>query len=197
MKLALQTCRSLKDFEHLLNTIPKPSGLDANFGVIDAFGGAAFYETGNYRFVKYDAKDNNHPQDALMWSILGSPLTSVAVPVWISGGDQLPRAVSLDDRFRSPLCMAALKFKEQCFPITYDKGTNYVDLAVVYNLQNNGYTQLLQPIEAEIFEKSNLLSTELGKGEKSAKEISEFYNWVDQYLSSEYKRVFNVDLGID
>ena len=55
MKLALQTCKTLADFEKLLTSLPRPMGLDANFGVIDAFGGAAFYETGNYRFVKFDA----------------------------------------------------------------------------------------------------------------------------------------------
>ena len=57
MKLALQKCISLKDFEKLLDSLPKPMGLNANFGVIDAYGGAAFYETGNYDFKKYDVND--------------------------------------------------------------------------------------------------------------------------------------------
>ncbi len=51
MKLALQCCRTLEDFEKLLLTLPKPLGVDANFGVIDASGGAAYYETGNFRFL--------------------------------------------------------------------------------------------------------------------------------------------------
>ncbi|MBU0560243.1 MAG: hypothetical protein KJ799_17120 [Bacteroidetes bacterium] len=59
MKLALQTCESLEDFERLLTSLPKPMGLDANFGMIDAYGGACYYETGNYDFLKYDA---NYPQ---------------------------------------------------------------------------------------------------------------------------------------
>lgn len=42
MKLALQTCKTLEDFENMLLTMPKPLGVDANFGVIDANGGAAF-----------------------------------------------------------------------------------------------------------------------------------------------------------
>lgn len=61
MKLALQTCETLADFEILLARLPKPMGLDANFGVIDAFGGAAYYETGNYDFTKFDA---NNPEIA-------------------------------------------------------------------------------------------------------------------------------------
>ena len=57
MKLALQSCATLADFEKMLSDMPKPLGVDANFGVIDAYGGAAYYETGNYGFKKIDAND--------------------------------------------------------------------------------------------------------------------------------------------
>jgi hypothetical protein len=57
MKLALQKCATLADFEKLLSGLPKPLGVDANFGVIDASGGAAYYETGNSGFKKIDAND--------------------------------------------------------------------------------------------------------------------------------------------
>lgn len=73
------------------------------------------------------AKDNRHIKDAMMWTILGFPLTSVAIPTWISAGDQLFLAVTLDKNFKSPICTAALKFKEECFPITYDNVTNYIN----------------------------------------------------------------------
>ena len=57
MKLALQNCATLADFEKMLSDLPKPLGVDANFGVIDASGGAAYYETGNYGFKKIDVND--------------------------------------------------------------------------------------------------------------------------------------------
>lgn len=57
MKQALQECATLQDFEELLNSLPKPLGVDANFGVIDASGGAAYYETNNYKFTKFDVND--------------------------------------------------------------------------------------------------------------------------------------------
>lgn len=57
MKKALQCCKTIQDFEKLLDTLPKPLGCDANFGVIDAYGGAAYYETGNFKYVKADAND--------------------------------------------------------------------------------------------------------------------------------------------
>ncbi|WP_372753198.1 carcinine hydrolase/isopenicillin-N N-acyltransferase family protein [Labilibaculum sp.] len=298
MKRALQTCKTIEDFENLLNKLPKPSGLDSNFGVIDAFGGAAFYETGNYSFMKVDAndptnapngilvrtnhsisgvkesgmgycryntataalnkaaadqkitplflfnhvsrnlyhsltntdlladippkrdvpefkffidyipriysasaimivgaKDEYHEKDAMMWTILGFPLTSVAIPTWISAGEQLPKVAVMDSNLKSPICTAALKFKEECFPLTYDKGWNYLNLSVLVNQEKTGYMQLLKPIEEEIFCKANSLIAEMEKGQKSEKNIRLFYAWLDQYLAKEYKNEFDFNLG--
>ena len=52
MKQALQTCKTIEDFENLLNDLPKPTKLAANYGVIDAYGGAAYFELGNYKIEK-------------------------------------------------------------------------------------------------------------------------------------------------
>ena len=57
MKMALERCATLEDFEKMLNDLPKPFGVEANFGVIDANGGAAYYEVDNFKFIKYDAND--------------------------------------------------------------------------------------------------------------------------------------------
>ncbi len=54
---ALSLCSNLKDFENFLNSHKKPLGVEANFGVIDAEGGAAYYETNNNKFVKLDVND--------------------------------------------------------------------------------------------------------------------------------------------
>src|SRR6056297_3252498 len=58
MKMALQQCATLEDFEVFLDNLPKPMGVAASFGVIDAQGGAAYYETDNNSFVKFDANDS-------------------------------------------------------------------------------------------------------------------------------------------
>jgi hypothetical protein len=297
MKLALQTCATLKDFEKLLRDLPKPMGADANFGVIDAEGGAAYYETGNFSFTKFDANDStlapngilvrtnhstradltkgygfvryntaievlsaaaaknkisprflfnnisrnltnsltktdlwtslpkekdipefrffidyipreltaaaimiigardmDHVRNAMMWTILGFPLVSIAIPTWIRGGSDLPKAVMMNAKMQSPLCSAAIKLRGECFPITYDRGWNYINLSVVINRQHNGYLQLLQPVEKEIFEKADALTSGLEKGNKTEKDIQSFYAWVDQYLSEQYKALLNLNL---
>lgn len=58
MSLALRTCTSVDEFEELLDRLPRPLGVEANFGVIDAFGGAAYFETNNSRFTRYDVADS-------------------------------------------------------------------------------------------------------------------------------------------
>lgn len=54
---ALSVCKNLTDFENFLKKHKKPMGVEANFGVIDAEGGAAYYETNNSSFIKVDAND--------------------------------------------------------------------------------------------------------------------------------------------
>lgn len=57
MHRALEVCRTVDDFQRLLDTLPKPLGVEANFGVIDAQGNGAYFETGNYSYIKFDLKD--------------------------------------------------------------------------------------------------------------------------------------------
>ena len=55
MKEALGTCLTVGDFEKLLEEKGREYGLSTNFGVIDAFGGAAYFEVWEYGCVRYDA----------------------------------------------------------------------------------------------------------------------------------------------
>lgn len=58
MKLALQTCASVEDFRKLLEkTDADGRRTNANFGVIDATGGAAMFEVGPASHVMFDAND--------------------------------------------------------------------------------------------------------------------------------------------
>jgi len=53
MRMALERCRTLADFEKLLNTLPRPMGVQANFGVLDSEGKGAYYETNDYGFKRF------------------------------------------------------------------------------------------------------------------------------------------------
>ncbi|MBQ1673294.1 MAG: hypothetical protein II064_04320, partial [Bacteroidales bacterium] len=53
---ALATCRTLEDFERMLEEWPKPRRIEANFGVADAFGGIAYFEVGDTKVVRFDVE---------------------------------------------------------------------------------------------------------------------------------------------
>lgn len=57
MYKALGSCKTLADFEKMLDKMKKPLGVEANFGVIDAEGGAAYYEVNNTSWTKVDVND--------------------------------------------------------------------------------------------------------------------------------------------
>lgn len=57
MSLALSTCVTVDDFARLLDKLPRPMGVEANFGVIDALGNGAYFETDNYSYRRFDLKD--------------------------------------------------------------------------------------------------------------------------------------------
>lgn len=57
MTIALRKCRTVDDFANLLATLPRPMGVEANFGVIDASGNGAFFETNNHAFERFNLSD--------------------------------------------------------------------------------------------------------------------------------------------
>ena len=58
MKDALGICATVDDFERMLQTMQIPRGARANFAVIDAQGGAAYFEVGDDRYFRFDVKDS-------------------------------------------------------------------------------------------------------------------------------------------
>jgi len=297
MKMALSTCATLQDFEKMLAEMPKPLGVDANFGVIDAQGGAAYYETGNYGFKKIDANDPaiapygllirtnfsftgtpdagggyirfatatealnmawaqkrldpqyllncisrnlNHsltgvnlradlprdgnstefrffedfiprtstasvmmvigaargtdPSAAMMWTVAGFPLTAVAVPLWISGGKNLPVVVSMKDNLHSPMCDAALELKKKLFPVTRGSGYRYIDIAALMNEEKTGILQKLEPVENEIFIKTADMMASMPEGKVQKEKIQEHYRWIDNYIIKSYRELFGIEV---
>lgn len=60
MTKALAYCTTVDDFQILLKSLPKPLGVEANFGVIDAYGNGGFFETDDLNFTFYPLDNQNH-----------------------------------------------------------------------------------------------------------------------------------------
>lgn len=53
----LGICETVEDFQHYLDTLSKPWRVEANFGVIDAKGGAAWFEVNNHEYTRFNVDD--------------------------------------------------------------------------------------------------------------------------------------------
>ncbi|MFO7526045.1 MAG: hypothetical protein R6W68_11385 [Ignavibacteriaceae bacterium] len=283
MKMALDKCATVDDFENLLRDLPKPLGVEANFGVIDAMGGAAYFETSNFDFIKYDVndpdvapegylirtnysfagnenkgfgyiryataaglfenqtkdgkisfeflikdvprclvhsftntylaenipesiddtvyvyfrdyiprystsaaivvqgiKENESPSLTTMWTILGFPLTSVIVPLWITDDGSLPSILIADETGNAPLCNLALQLKDKVFSSQNDARENYLNISALMNKENSGVYQKLIPIEEQIMMRTKEILEQWRESGMKFSEVKEFFNWLDE-----------------
>ncbi len=302
MYQALSTCRTLADFEHLLDSIKQARGTlhsNSNFAVLDAEGGVAYYETGNSGYVKFDANDplqapygylirTNHgmsgersmdqglerylaiqdymtraafsdnlgfepiirqvtrtlthgltrlnlwdfaPQDdsqpvyfpfrdfiprwhtasaqviqgvkkgedpslTIAWTIPGSSLTTVAIPLWITPKGELPKVVTRNGEGHATLVDAGFVLKKQLFPIERGNGADYINLARLINHAGTGILQQIEPIETEIFRKAQPVIETIRKNNRAGRETTEFYQWVDKYIREQYQQRFGLTVSL-
>ena len=109
---ALGLCRTLKDFENLLDTIRKPLAVEANFGVIDAEGGAAYYEVNTRTWTKFDANDSSvAPEGYLIWtnySRSGRKDKGMGYVRWGNATDIVEKAYSAGVKFSADWIMENL-----------------------------------------------------------------------------------------
>ena len=295
MKKALGKCKTVDDFENLLKNLKKPYGVEANFGVIDAFGGAAYFEVNNFTYTKFDVNDPavapngyllrtnfsfsgeknkgfgyirfntesalfsneyakskisaqflyndvarclNHsltgnnlaelmPQNAkdtkyvffrdyiprlssasaiviqgvkqnepasltTMWTVLGFPLTSVAVPVWILDDGSLPSILTADKDGKAPLCDMALKLKNELLSGQTDARDGYINLAMLINKESSGIRQKLMPIETKITSEAAAKILKWRETGFEEAEVKSFYNWVDSEVIKDVKQIMEM-----
>lgn len=295
MKKALQTCKTVDDFEDLIKSLPRPTQTSVNYGVIDAYGNAAYFELGNFKYAKIDVNDpkiapfgyvihsnfsftgimggdggnirydnaqailsrantektiderfilqdlsrglyhsltnTDLKQDppagnetkfvafqdyiprystasavvvqgvkkgeaaefTTLWAVVGWPLSSVVVPVWLKGGSNLPKITMYDKQLKdSPISNKALALKKRCMPIDRTDGRRYLKLNVLYNKEESGIMQKLWPVENLIFDKTHKQMADWRKNGWSKKQVQEYYQWLDMYIQTEYKKLFGI-----
>lgn len=300
MRVALQQCKSVSDFEYLLDTLTRPTRLEANYGVIDAEGNACYYELGNNEYTKFDANDpsvapygyiirtnfsfmgemgksasgyiryetandifheaifgkkmdavyllqqtskglkhsltnedllvdlGNKPEGTptyhhfrdfiprtstssavaiegilegesplatTFYGIIGFPLTSIIIPLWMGGKESLPRVVSYNEKLKdSPICHAALDFKEECLPLFISREKYYINVNALVNSDKTGIMQVLKPVEKEILKKSKSTFETLKSSDFAKADVLEYYQWLDQTLESYYQEELDYKL---
>lgn len=137
--------------------------------------------------VVQGVKKGENPDLTVLWTILGYPPTSVAVPLWVK--NNLPAMMSYDKKLEAaPLSAASLKLAdEKVFHFKQGGGTShYLHWENLHNLQGTGIMQRFMPIEKGIYEEA--LPVQQGfyqQGKVDVKAIDALYGRIDNYLKSE------------
>ncbi|MBR1468792.1 MAG: acyl-CoA--6-aminopenicillanic acid acyl-transferase [Prevotella sp.] len=292
IRKALGLCATVEDFEMLLDTIAKPMNVNSNFGVLDTHGCCAYFETGHYKYVKFDVNDpsvapdgylmrtnfgttGNHsldqgverfcaitdymneavgkgkfdaahlicsiprhfthgltkmkledfmpatandvqmfpisdyitrystasailvqgilpderPENMVSWTIIGSPMTAVAVPVVLLPSGKLPEMLGDDGTGHARLNSLSLSLKNRIFPLKSGNTMAYIDLSKLMNRAQTGTVQLLQPVEQEVVAKG-LQTIEKLRRKRDFKAVENYYKWVDDFLAAQYRQLF-------
>lgn len=263
---ALRKCRTVDDFENYIqmNTGPGLGSL-ANYGVIDAEGGAAVFEVYNHGYKRFDARDfpekyiintnfsrsgkaykgygylrfdrasqlfkkvkkispfyilqfvsrdvsnplvpvppreqwkklpadkpywvytndsinrpitasaivfqgvrkGEDPSRAIMWVLLGEPVTSISVPLWVKAGE-VPAL--LWDGDIAPIDREAMRLKAMLRPLKGGDRPKYMDLTRLDNNQGSGWLPLILKTEQKIFKET----MEFSKKEHTSAELAAF-----------------------
>ncbi len=148
--------------------------------------------------VLQGVKKNEDPAHATLWAVVGFPLTSVVVPLWVKGGDSFPQILKRDVKTEdSPLCNAALTLKDNLFNIRWGKyaAQYYMNINALVNADNTGIKQKIKTYEDHIFKltEEKLKEWRVGKMEKS--EIKAYYDTINEYIINMYKKEFDLVLN--
>ena len=296
MRQALSLCATLADFEQLLDTTSLRNN-NANFGVMDAQGGCAYYEVGEKRWTKFDANDpkvapygflirTNHaysgdrsmdlgterylaisqymtrqgfaggfnaqrlirtvprilthgltgdnlldkapadgltprfacfvdfiprfstscaqliegvakgesPQHTVAWTIIGSPLATVAMPLLLTASGHMPGVVTRGKDGGSLLCRYGLKLKKRLFPLRTKTRANYIDVAQLVNSRQTGILQLIRPVEDELMKRGAALVSHMRQDDKNTdKAYADYCRWADAFVREQYQEKFAWD----
>lgn len=294
IRKALSLCATVEDFETLLDTITKPMNVNSNFGVLDAHGCCAYFETGHFKYVKFDVNDpavapdgylmrtnfgttGNHkldqgverfcaitdymnvavgegkfdatrlltdipryfthgltkmkmedfmpatendtqmfpvsdyitrystastllvqgilpdekPENMVTWTIIGSPMTAVAVPALLLPSGKLPEMLGNDGTGCARLNTLSLTLKNRIFSLQRGNTKAYIDLSKLMNRAQTGTVQLLRPVEQEVVKKG-VESIEKLRKKRDYKAVETYYKWVDDYLAAQYRQLFGL-----
>jgi len=133
-------------------------------------------------FVIHGVKKGENPRKATMWIILGEPVCSIAVPLWVDAG-QPP--CPLWEGKTAPICREALRIKKILRPFKETDKAQYLNITKLDNSAQKGWLPLLLKTEKEIFEKTR----DLIQGNPSSSELAEFEKKIALKVLSTLKKI--------
>lgn len=152
----------------------------------------ARYSTASVVLVQ-GVRPDESPLNTISWTIMGWPLTTIAMPLALLPSGKLPTLVSHDGNGHSRLCEMGLQLKSRVF--TLKKGNNtafYGNLAPLINKKGTGILQQLLLVEEVVMRHGEEAVASLQKA-KDPKAMEAYYDWVDGFITEQYKSKFGVE----
>ncbi len=139
-------------------------------------------------------KPGEDPSLTTMWTVMGFPLTSVVIPVWITPNGRLPSLLQYDSQLKdSPMCNMALQLKERCYPVRWGSSARkYINIHALVNRDHTGIMQVIRPLEDRIFDATEEQLSLWHKTGIREKEVTGFYSWVETKILELYGKHFDV-----
>ncbi|MGD2085742.1 MAG: hypothetical protein PVH61_06105 [Candidatus Aminicenantes bacterium] len=88
---------------------------------------------------------------ATFWVLLGEPVTSISVPVWVEAKES---PLPLHEGKIAPLCKQAFRIKKIIRPFPQRDKKNYMQVTLLNNREKTGFLPLILKTEKEIFQET-------------------------------------------
>ncbi|MBP1653825.1 MAG: hypothetical protein H6Q28_381, partial [Bacteroidetes bacterium] len=96
----------------------------------------------------HGAKPGQDPSAATLWVILGEPVCSIALPLWVAAGQTPPQLREGKD---APIAAEALRLRKILHPLPGSDRSEYADITRLDNSAGTGWLPGLKKTEREIF----------------------------------------------
>ena len=132
-------------------------------------------------------KKGEDPLNTVMWTILGYPPASIAVPLFVKAGENQPFFMVKGEKSNNALmCDISLKAKSKIFAIKRGNGNKYFNFGALYNKKGNGLMQRMQRAESKVFKISAEFIKEHKDKEMKKEELDSFYNSLFEVIKKAY-----------
>lgn len=133
-----------------------------------------------------------------MWTVIGYPPVTPAIPVWVKGAaGKLPRLLSVQEgKYHSPLCDATSQLRDRIYSYTRgDNAETYFNWELLFNKKGNGYMQLNEEIEQELFRTLySRIETWRTSQTPSTEDIYRLYDENDRFITQKFDEIFRLKL---
>ncbi len=137
-------------------------------------------------------KKNENPLMTTMWSMVGFPLSSAVVPVWITPEGTLPSIITAPGKEHAPICDWAMELKNRIIPSMRGSTKYYLDKVQVFNADHTGITQQLIPLNRQIIKRTKNLIQEWTPDGPVQSRVNDHYGWLDRTIEEAYNNLFGI-----